>query len=78
VGERGAVLVTSVAAGGRAAAAGLRNGDILLAADGQDLGDAADLEERVLVLPTGAPLALRVWRDGQILVLVLTRPPAAP
>lgn len=78
VGERGAVLVTSVAAGGRAAAAGLRSGDILLAADGQDLGDAADLEERVLASPTGAPLALRVWRDGQILALVLTRPPAPP
>ena len=77
-GERSAVLVTSVAVGGRAAAAGLRSGDILLAADGQALRDAADLEERVLALAPGAPLALRVWRDRQVLELVLTRAAAAP
>ena len=78
VGERGAVLVTAVAAGGRAASAGLRSGDILLAADGHDLRDAADLEERVLALPPGMALSLRVWRNGQILKLVLARPPASP
>jgi len=72
-GERSAVLVTSVAAGGRAAAAGLRGGDILLAADGRDLRDAADLEECVQALAPGMPLALRVWRDGQTLELALTR-----
>lgn len=76
-GERSAVLVTSVAAGGRAGVAGLRSGDILLAADGRDLRDAADLEERVSALAPGTPLALRVWRDGQTLELVLTRA-AAP
>jgi len=26
----------------------------------------------------GAPLTLRVWRDGRVLELVLTRPPAGP
>jgi S1-C subfamily serine protease len=77
-GERSAVLVMSVAAGGRAAAAGLRSGDILLAADGQALRDAADLEERVLALAPGTPLALRVWRDGQLLELVLRRAAAPP
>jgi len=77
VGERGAVLVTSVAAGGPAAAAGLRSGDIILAADGHELGDAADPEERLLALPPGTPLALRVWRDGQWLAIVLTSALAA-
>ena len=74
LGERTAVMVTFVMADGRAAASGLRTGDVILAANGQELGDAADLEERVLVLPQEAPLALRVWRDRRAFELVLTRP----
>lgn len=73
LGERGAVLVTAVAPDGLAAAAGLRSGDILIAMDGENLGDAADLEERVLALAAEAPLALRVWRNGQTIDMVLTR-----
>lgn len=78
VGLRGAVLVTTVHAGGAAAAAGLRPGDIVLAADERDLADAADLEERVLALPAGTPLSLRVWRDSQLLTLQLLRTESAP
>ena len=78
LGERGGVLVTAVAEGSSAAAAGLRIGDIILAAAGQALADASDMEERVIVLAPGAPLTLRVWRDGEVIELVLTRPPAAP
>ena len=70
-----AVLVTAVAAGSLAAASGLRDGDVILALNGQDVLDAADLEERVLALPRDPPLALRVWRDGQVLDLVLARSP---
>lgn len=77
VGERGAVLVTSVAASGAAAAAGLRSGDLILSADGHELADAADLQARVLALAPSQSLALRVWRDGQVLALLLTRA-AAP
>jgi hypothetical protein len=75
LGERTAVLVLAVAAEGLAATSGLRNGDVVLALDGQDLGDAADLEERVLTLPPDAPLALRVWRDRSIVDIVLIRAP---
>jgi hypothetical protein len=78
LGERSAVLVTRVAPGGPAAAAGLQPGDILLDADGQDLGDAAQLEERVLALAPGASLLLRLRRGDMTLERVLTRPPAAP
>jgi hypothetical protein len=78
LGERGGVLVTAVAEGSSAAAAGLRSGDIILSAAGQELGDASDMEQRVIVLAPGAPLTLRVWRDGRVLELVLTRPPAGP
>ena len=77
LGERSAVLVIGVAGSGRAAAAGLRSGDVILSTSGQDLNDAAELEERVLALAIGAPMTLRVWRDRQVLELVLTRQPAA-
>lgn len=75
LGERTAVMVTSVVAEGRAAASGLLAGDVILAANGQDLGDAADLEERVLAMPQDVPLTLRVWRDRRSFELVLTRFP---
>jgi S1-C subfamily serine protease len=75
LGERTAVLVLAVVAEGPAAASGLRSGDAVLSLDGQDLGDAADLEERVLTLPPDAPLALRVWRDLRIVDIVLIRAP---
>jgi serine protease Do len=70
---RAAVIVTSVVEGGRAAASGLRDGDIILAVNGQDVLDAADLEEQVLPLPPELPLVLRVWRDRHVLDLGLTR-----
>jgi S1-C subfamily serine protease len=75
VSGRTAVMVTTVVAQGRAQASGLRAGDVILAANGQDVADAADLEERVLDLPRELPLVLRVWRDGRSVDLVVTRTP---
>lgn len=77
LGERSAVLVTDVADGSRAAVAGLRSGDVILSAAGQDLKDAAGLEERMLALAPDTSIALRVWRDGQLMELVLAPAPAA-
>jgi len=77
-GERGDVLVTAVADGSPAAAAGLRSGDIILSVGEQEPGDAGDMAERVIVLAPGAPLTLRVWREGRVLKLELKRPPPAP
>jgi len=78
LGERRGVLVTSVAEGSAAAAAGLRSGDIILSVDGQSLGDASDMEARVIVVVPGTPLTLGIWREGRALELVLTRRPMAP
>lgn len=78
IGQPGAVLVTGVAEGSVAAGAGLRSGDIVLAAGGRAINDAADLEQVVLGLPAGTALALKVWRDGQGLDLTLAWPKAAP
>lgn len=76
LGERGGVLITSVAEDSPAAAAGLRSGDIILAAAGQELGDASDMEARTIVLAPGGTLTLRVWREGKTIGVSLTRPPA--
>jgi PDZ domain len=77
-GDRSAVLVTSVAEGGAAAAAGLRSGDILLAAMGRDLNDAAEFEVQLSTLSPGAPLPLRVWRNGQLMDVMLRRQQVLP
>lgn len=78
LGERSAVLVTDVIGSGPAAVAGLRKGDVILSAAGQDLEDAAALEEQLLALAPDAPMALRVWRDGQVLELVVMTAPVVP
>jgi hypothetical protein len=70
---RTAVIVTSVVEDGLAAASGLRNGDVILALNGQEVLDAADLEERVLALSHELPLVLRMWRDRHTLELVVAR-----
>jgi hypothetical protein len=70
---RGAVLVTTVTAGSAAAAAGLRAGDLLLAANGRDLLDAAQLELWLRILAPGQPLVLQLQRDGQPMELSLQR-----
>jgi hypothetical protein len=78
VGDRGGVLVTSVAEGGAAAAAGLKGGDIVLAIAGQSIADAGEFEQVVLGLPAGSALELRVWRDRREVDLTLNLPKAAP
>ncbi|WP_144289887.1 PDZ domain-containing protein [Ideonella sp. A 288] len=78
LGDRRGVRVLAVVADGHAAAADLQTGDILLSADGVDLADAADLAERVLVLPPGSALVLKVWRHGQALERRLTKPGGMP
>jgi hypothetical protein len=74
--ERGAVLVTGVTAGGPAEAAGLRAGDLLVAANGRDLLDAAQLELWLRILAPGQRLVLQLQRDGQPMERSLQRAPA--
>ena len=72
------MLLISVAEGGAAAAAGLRSGDLILAAGGRNVGDAAALHELLKSVPPGTPLPLRLWRNGQAIELSVIRPEAAP
>jgi regulator of sigma E protease len=51
--------------------AGLREGDVILKADGKDVRFFAELPE-IVAAGKGAPVALTVWRDGQTFELSLT------
>ena len=59
---RGA-LVSSVEKGGPAAKAGLREGDVILAFDGQSIDSAGQLPSAVAATDPGKAVALQVWRD---------------
>jgi hypothetical protein len=78
LGERGAALVTRLADPGIARAAGLQAGDVVVAANGNEVADAADLERRVRALAPGVPLQLTVWRAGRVIEIVILRAGGAP
>jgi len=65
----GAVRVTAVAPGGRAAAAGLQTGDLLLALDGRPLAGTLDLEDSLRA--ARGPVVLLVRRAADLLQLTL-------
>lgn len=62
---RGA-LVTFVSAESPLAAAGVRPGDLLLAVDGHEVGDAEEVREFVEPKAPGEAASLRFWRDGAV------------
>ncbi len=59
---RGA-LVSSVEKDGPAAKAGLKEGDVILAFDGQSIDSAGQLPAAVAATDPGKAVALQVWRD---------------
>jgi Do/DeqQ family serine protease len=73
---RGA-LVAQVEEGSPGEAAGLEVGDLILRADGRDIGNPATLDYRLAVGGIGEPLKLEVWRDGVTLAFTVT-PAAEP
>ncbi len=65
VGDRRAVRVLRVEQGAPAAQAGLRQGDLMLAAAGRPVASIDDVQ-RAMVLGAGAEMELEVMRDGAI------------
>jgi len=61
--ERGAV-VTDVAAGSAAEKAGLKEGDVILKYQGQEVQSAAQLRRLVRETPAGRKITIEVSRDG--------------
>ena len=78
LGDRGAVLVTEVGSGSVAEAAGLRRNDVVLAANGRPIIDAAQLEVLAATLLPGTTLNLKVWRGGEELEFPLILPKGPP
>ena len=63
--NNGAVVVMSVAAGGPAAKAGLRQGDIISDVRDGEVDGLADFYRKLWQNPAGAEIPLRVVRDGR-------------
>jgi len=74
------VLVKDVTADGPAAAAGVRNGDVILSVNGRDLASPEELRFRIATLDSHARIQLAVWRAGtrRELSVTLTPPPEIP
>jgi serine protease Do len=62
--QAGGALVSSVEPGSPAAKAGLKEGDVILGINGQDISRSIDLSARVAELRPGATATLNVWRKG--------------
>jgi serine protease Do len=65
------VLITAVRAKSPAEQAGLQRGDVLLRADGRDLGSARDLLDYLKTVLVDQELKLSLWRKPQLLELSL-------
>ncbi|HXG04076.1 MAG TPA: PDZ domain-containing protein [Candidatus Binatia bacterium] len=72
-----AVEVVSVEAGGPAARAGVRPGDVILSLDGRPMAGIDDLQRRLGPWPGATPVRLRVLRGGAPLEVVVI-PTEAP
>ncbi|HEU5322941.1 MAG TPA: DegQ family serine endoprotease [Methylomirabilota bacterium] len=62
-GDRKGVLVADVVAGSPAAAAGVKQGDVVLRVDGKPVDDPGDLARAVGLARPGQQVKLTVWRD---------------
>lgn len=71
-------LIVRVDAGGPAARAGLRSGDIVLGVDGSTATAYAEIQNRVAAARPGSSLTLNVWRRKAPLVVKLTVVESAP
>lgn len=68
---RGGVIVTQMAAGGRAVQAGLRERDIIVRCNDTDVVDTAQLQSIIRTAGPDRPLRLMVMREGQSLEITL-------
>ena len=72
VGREAGVEVVEIVAGSPAAKAGLRPEDLILDVDGEPVASARDLQRLMAGETIGREIAIRVFRDGQVLTLRAT------
>lgn len=77
VADEEGILIVDVVANSPAAQAGLREGDILVAAAGQPVTKADEVQRQVEATAIGSPLPLQIRREGQVRSLTV-RPEALP
>jgi serine protease Do len=65
-------IIDALDAGGPAATAGLRPGDVLSAVDGKWPGDSRAVMRSLVQAPVGKPVQLTAWRDGKPLTVTTT------
>lgn len=63
------VVISSVAAGGPAARAGIRARDVLLSVDGHPVNEPNQFQSRVAMRRPGEAVSLEVWRGGELQTL---------
>jgi S1-C subfamily serine protease len=71
LGRESGVEVVQVVEGSPAAAAGLRPEDLIVELDGSPITDVGDIQRLMVVEKIGAPVPVRVLREGRELVLSL-------
>ncbi|MCO5169642.1 MAG: Do family serine endopeptidase [Planctomycetes bacterium] len=79
LGRRGGALISGVLPGGPAEQAGLRAGDLIVAAGGRPVEDSTRLRHQIGRAPQGRPIELGIVRDGAehvVSVDVVERPSA--
>ena len=70
LGRKTGLLVAEVVAGGPAARAGLRQGDLLLTVAGKPVAVAQDLQRLMFSEAIGRPLAITVMRNGALVDVI--------
>ncbi|MHB8079609.1 MAG: DegQ family serine endoprotease [Candidatus Krumholzibacteriia bacterium] len=65
LGKPRGVLVADVTKGAPGAKAGLKEGDVILAVDGQTVDDRGQLRNRISLAGVGETVRLSVWREGR-------------
>ncbi len=70
LGRKTGLLVAEVVAGGPAARAGLRQGDLLLTVAGKPVAIAQDLQRQMFSEAIGHPLAITVMRNGALVDVI--------